>query len=154
MLDLILRFSEQFESFNRKFFAGKTIVYPLNRRAAIKDIVESLGVPHTEIGLISVDGKPVDFRFIPLERSRIAVHPIRPPFEVTRPSVLRPYPLKTIRFVADVNVGKLAALMRIAGLDTAYGNDFKMCTVCDRMYWRGSHHDHMKNRLGAAGIRI
>ncbi len=30
----------------------KTIVYPLSRRASIKDILEGLGVPHTEMGRI------------------------------------------------------------------------------------------------------
>jgi len=41
------------------------IRYPLHRRASIKDIIEALGVPHTEVGEILVDDRPESFNLIP-----------------------------------------------------------------------------------------
>ncbi len=99
---------------------GEKIEYRLKRRASIKDIVESLGIPHTEIGTIRVGYRTTDFGFIPEPGQRIRVSENTPPFDVTRPSTLRPAPLETIRFVVDVNVGRLAALLRLTGFDTAY----------------------------------
>ena len=98
------------------------IEYPLERRASIKDIVESLGVPHTEIGAILVGDRTFDFRFIPEPGQVVRVSEIEAPFEVIRPSLLRPEPLPSVRFVVDVNVGRLAALLRLTGFDAAYEN--------------------------------
>jgi uncharacterized protein len=94
--------------------------YPLTRRAAIKDIIEALGVPHTEVGAIHVGSQDVGFDFIPHDGHFLSVQAVSPPLDVTRPSRVRPRPLPNMRFVVDVNVGKLALLLRILGLDTAY----------------------------------
>lgn len=106
----------------RRGLRDEAIEYRLERRASIKDIVESLGIPHTEIGTIRVGSRTTDFGFIPEPGQRIQVSEINPPFDVTRPSKLRPAPLPTTRFIVDVNVGRLAALLRLTGFDTAYGN--------------------------------
>jgi len=39
------------------------------------------------------------------------------------PTVLRPIPLPGITFAVDMNVGKLATLLRMAGFDTLYRNE-------------------------------
>jgi len=101
------------------------VVYPLERRASIKDIVESFGVPHTEIGSIRVDDHNQDFGFIPEPGQEVRVMEIEAPFEVTIPSLLRPEPLPSVRFVVDVNVGRLAALLRLTGFDAAYENGLR-----------------------------
>ncbi|MCB2218485.1 Mut7-C RNAse domain-containing protein [Desulfofustis glycolicus] len=91
--------------------------YPLLRRASIKDIVESLGIPHTEIGRLSYNRKELDFSFVPAGSERLLVEPLSPLYPPTRPSTLRPESLNEIRFLVDVNVGKLVRLLRMAGLD-------------------------------------
>jgi len=98
------------------------VVYPMGRRASIKDIVESLGVSHTEIGAIRVEDRDLDFGFIPAPGQAVRVTGIEAPFEVTSPSLLRPEPIPAVRFVVDVNVGRLAALLRLTGFDAAYEN--------------------------------
>lgn len=97
-----------------------SIRYTLNRRASIKDILEALGPPHTEIGRIMLDGQPVDFNFIPHPGQILHIHPLQPPVNPCLPTFLRPQPLPEWRFIVDVNVGKLARLLRILGLDAAY----------------------------------
>ncbi len=121
MLPLQVTFSDEFKPFLRKKNREKMVVtYCLTRKASVKDIIESLGVPHTEIGQIVAEEKQINFDFVPDRPHNITVLPICQPFDVTSPSILRPKPLKTIRFIVDVNVGKLALLLRILGMDTRY----------------------------------
>ncbi|RZB34543.1 MAG: uncharacterized protein SRB1_00311 [Desulfobacteraceae bacterium Eth-SRB1] len=120
MLQLTISFPEEFNCFKRRKNKGPEIIYTLEQKTSIKHIIESLGVPHTEIGKIFAEDKEVDFNYIPVNSQKITVLSITPPFDVTRPSFLRPEPLQKIRFVVDVNVGKLALLLRMLGLDAVY----------------------------------
>jgi uncharacterized protein with PIN domain len=90
---------------------------------SVKDLVESLGIPHPEIDLILVNGASVAFDHIIRGGDRIAVFPQFMALDVTMLTRVRPLPLAVIRFVADVHLGKLARRLRLAGLDTAYRND-------------------------------
>ncbi|MFZ5775688.1 MAG: Mut7-C RNAse domain-containing protein [Thermodesulfobacteriota bacterium] len=101
-------------------FRGRVeIRYPLSRRASVKDVVEALGVPHPEIGSLAIDGHPVGFGHILAPGEYLAVYPLRPPVAVTIPSPLRTaYP--DIRFLVDHNVAKLAAKLRMVGLDAIH----------------------------------
>ena len=97
-------------------------VQDLDRKASVKDVIEALGVPHTEIGKISTNGLDVSFGYPVNAMDRIDVYPLDPPVDFSKPSILRPESLKDVRFLADVNVGKLAILLRMVGMDTAYQN--------------------------------
>ncbi|MBN1332267.1 MAG: hypothetical protein JW971_00760 [Synergistales bacterium] len=99
------------------------------RCTPVKDVIESMGVPHTEIGAIMAEGEERDFGFLPREGMCIQVFPVTPPLDITRPTCLRPEPFGKVLFVADVNVGKLARLLRIAGFDTAYKNTWSDSTI-------------------------
>jgi len=96
------------------------ISYPLTRKASIKDILESLGPPHTEIGHIQVNNRPVSFGHIPRSGQIIGLYPFVPPVDPCQASVLRPTPLPHIQFLVDVNVGKLARLLRMLGINAAF----------------------------------
>ncbi len=97
----------------------QTVRYPLLRRAAIKDIIEALGVPHTEVGAIEAGGRPKDFSYLPRPGDTVTVNALQPPVDVCRPSLLRPLPLGAVRFLVDANVARLGRLLRLVGLDTA-----------------------------------
>lgn len=97
----------------------------VTRRTSIKDLIESLGPPHTEIERILVNSREVDFSFIPRPGQVIGVHPFTPPADPCRPTLLRPDPLPGIRFLVDVNVGKLARLLRMLGIDAAFDPAWK-----------------------------
>lgn len=98
--------------------AGKGVLsYVLRRRTSIKDLIESLGVPHTEVERLLVNGREVSFACIPADGDVVEVVPLRPGVDVTVETLLRPHPLNEISFVVDVNVGKLAPLLRLAGFD-------------------------------------
>jgi len=93
------------------------VAYPLNRRASIKDIIEALGVPHTEVGEILANGHAVDFSFLPEGTEKMVVLPLTPPVDPTVPTLLRPTPYPWIRFLVDRNVAKLGRLLRLCGID-------------------------------------
>lgn len=98
---------------------GETVFYPLVRRAAIKDIVEAAGVPHTEVGSIVCAGRELTFSFIPADGERIDIYPFTSTIPVTEATVLRPEPFSELRFLVDRNVAKLARNLRMAGVDAA-----------------------------------
>lgn len=100
-----------------------SIDYRLNRAASVKDIIEACGVPHTEVGCLIVDNCEVSFSALGAEDDRLEVYPLSPPVDVLTPTLLRPDPLAAIAFAVDMNVGKLATLLRMAGFDTFSRND-------------------------------
>ncbi len=93
---------------------------PFRPHQTVKDIAEAMGIPHTEIDLIVVDGEPVDFAYRPRTGARIAVYPVFEALGIEPIERLRPAPLRDPRFVADVNVGKLARYLRLLGFDVSW----------------------------------
>lgn len=87
-------------------------------------MIESLGVPHTEVELVLVNGESVGFGHRLHDGDRVAVYPTFEAFDVTPLLRVREWPLRVTRFVADVHLGGLAYLLRMAGFDTLYDNHF------------------------------
>ena len=118
---LSLRFlGDTKELLKKKWQHADPVHYPLTRRASIKDIIEALGIPHTEAGRIETEaGQEVDFSYLPECEETLSIHPISAGLPVTCKSMLHPQPLQDIKFLADINVGKLARLLRMAGINTA-----------------------------------
>lgn len=98
--------------------ARQTICYLLNRRTSIKDIIESLGVPHTEVGSITTSDVQLGFEYIAVSGEAYDIYSNSVKSLPTKATTLRPTPLSTYRFLVDINVGKLARLLRMAGFDT------------------------------------
>ena len=96
------------------------VIYPVTRRASIKDVIEAMGPPHTEVGSIETGGREVGFDHLLEAGEQVDIRPIVPPFKVLRPSFLRPEPLSRIAFAVDANAGRLATLLRMLGFDTTY----------------------------------
>lgn len=224
--------------------ADNTVVYHLKRRASIKDILEALGIPHTEVGRIVTGGGECGFGAIPEAGEEYTILPTASNLPVTKPNLLRPVALPDLLFMVDINVGKLARLLRMVGYDAKsvpdlplrevawmaveenrilltrnrdllkikevvfghllrsqdpeqqflevaqlyslvcdkapfsrclecnelltvvdkseirdrlepltkkYYNDFKICSSCDLIYWRGSHWEKMEKKLAQLG---
>jgi uncharacterized protein len=90
--------------------------------ATVKDRIESLGVPHTEVDLILANGDAVDFDYRVRDGDRISVSPVFEAFAIAPVSPLRVKPLREPRFVLDTHLGRLAAYLRMLGFDTAWRN--------------------------------
>jgi uncharacterized protein len=88
----------------------------------VKDMIESFGVPHTEIELIVVNGESVSFSHLVRDEDRVAVYPMFESFDVTAELKVRQRALREPKFILDVHLGKLAAYLRMLGFDALYGN--------------------------------
>ena len=82
-----------------------------------------MGIPHTEVDLILVDGDARDFSHRPTSGDRIAAYPMFEVFDIGSTALLRPVPLRNPRFVVDVNLGRLARLLRLLGFDVWWSSD-------------------------------
>jgi uncharacterized protein with PIN domain len=94
------------------------------RAATTKHMIEALGVPHTEVDLVLVNGESAGFDRLLDDGDRVAVYPKFEAFDITPLLRLRERPLRETRFVADAHLGGLAHLLRMAGFDTLYDNHF------------------------------
>lgn len=94
-------------------------LFDASRRASIKDVIEALGVPHTEVYGLFADGREVDFGHLPGAGEDLRALSAAPPLDVARGGLLRPG-LASLRFAVDENVAKLATLLRILGFDAVY----------------------------------
>src|SRR5579883_1951258 len=83
--------------------------------SSVKDIIESLGVPHAEVDLILANEQSVDFSYQPKAGDRISVYPVFEALDISPIIRLRPQPLRVSRFVLDVHLGKLARYLRLLG---------------------------------------
>ena len=94
------------------------------RAATVKHMIEALGVPHTEVELILVNGESVGFDHLLRDGDRISIYPRFETFDITPLLRVRPQPLRQTRFIADAHLGGLAHLLRLTGFDTLYDNGY------------------------------
>jgi len=90
--------------------------------ASLKDTIESFGVPHSEVELVLVNGESSDFARLVRDGDRVSVYPVFESLDITPELRVRGQALREPRFVLDVHLGRLAAYLRMLGLDTAYRN--------------------------------
>ena len=65
---------------------------------------------------------PVDFSYPVRDGDRVSVYPVFESLDISSVSRVRPAPLRALRFLLDVHVGRLAAYLRMAGFDALYSN--------------------------------
>ena len=94
---------------------GHRLRVPVQGPRSAKDAVESVGIPHPEIGRVVVDGMPVPLDHILHGGERVEVHPARPADRIDGEA-----PPAPDRFVCDVHLGRLARRLRLLGFDTWY----------------------------------
>ena len=89
--------------------------YPFNGPQSVKHLIESVGIPHTEIGEIRADGESIGLGYLVRDGERIDVKAVEPAGEQTSEP----------RFVIDGHLGRLASYLRMLGLDSLYRNDYE-----------------------------
>lgn len=99
------------------------VAVPVAQRRSVKDAVESVGVPHTEVGAVTVDGDEVGWGHRLDAGADVHAHPVGGvPAGLT--GRVRPAPPpRPVRVVADVHLGTLARRLRVLGVDTRWRND-------------------------------
>ena len=81
---------------------------------SVKHLIESLHIPHTEIGPLSANKQTIGLEYIVHDGDRIEVQPVAPAELMEEP-----------RFVLDGHLGKLASHLRMLGLDCLYNNGYE-----------------------------
>jgi len=114
------RFYAELNDFLPQEKRARSFEYGFTDRQSIKHLIEALGVPHTEVDLVLINGESVDFDRIVEDGDRVSVYPVFEAFDIAALTRVRPHPLRETRFIADVHLGKLAAYLRMVGFDTVY----------------------------------
>jgi uncharacterized protein with PIN domain len=113
--------NDMLSSVKRKELVHKFDFYGKN---TVKDAIQSFNIPHTQVDLIIVNGKSVAFDYYLRPGDNVSVYPVFESIDISPVTRLRPGPLRHPAFILDVHLGKLARMMRMAGFDTLYRNDF------------------------------
>jgi aminoglycoside phosphotransferase family enzyme/predicted kinase len=98
---------------------------------SVGDIIQAIGVPHTEVDLILVDGVSVDFMQPLCGGERVAVYPMFERLDISPVVRLRPEPLRSPRFILDSHLGKLARYLRMLGFDASWQPGWNDRTLID-----------------------
>lgn len=119
-----IRFYEELNDFIPPSKQKVRFTHEFFGQPSVKDLMESIGVPHTEIDLIIVNRASVGFGYLVKEGDDISVYPEFESLDIAKLQRLRPKPLRKPKFVLDVHLGALARYMRMLGFDAKYENSF------------------------------
>ena len=119
------RFYEELNDFLAPALRRREFEHRCADSATTKHAIEALGVPHTEVELVLVNGESVGFDRLLRDGDRVAVYPRFEALDVTPLLRVRGEPLRVTRFVADAHLGGLARLLRMTGFDTLFDNGFR-----------------------------
>jgi len=128
---ITIRFYEELNDFLPEVQRKVPFSCEVKQPRSIKDLIESLGVPHTEVDLILVNGESVDFNYLVRDGDQISVYPVFESLDISPVIRLRPKPLRDPRFVLDTHLGKLVVYLRMLGFDSLYRNDYDDATLSD-----------------------
>lgn len=125
MHTIYLRFYEELNDFLPEEKKKKRFTHHYLDRTSVKDVIESLGVPHTEVDLILANGKSVNFKYLINDGDDFSVYPVFESLDITDIQHLRAKPLRIPKFISDVHLGRLTRYLRMMGLDVFYCNDLE-----------------------------
>ena len=121
--EIDVRFYAELNDFLAPWRRGGATSYTFEVSGSIKDMIEALGVPHTEVDLILVNGESQDFTYRLRNGDRISVYPVFESIDISALLPFQPQPLRELRFVADTHLGRLVRYLRMLGFDTTYRDD-------------------------------
>jgi uncharacterized protein len=124
MVHATFRFYEELNDFLAPARRRREFEHRFADSATTKHTIEALGVPHTEVELVLVNGESVGFGHPLHDGDRVAVYPKFEALDVSPLLRVRTEPLRVMRFVADAHLGGLARLLRMTGFDTLFDNRF------------------------------
>jgi uncharacterized protein len=110
-----LTFHGDLRVFLRRWARTQPLERRLKERTSVKDIIESCGVPHTEVDAIRCDNEELSFSHIIDNNISIDVYPVG---FIGFPLFTTHLQIRDIdRFVADVHLGRLTQNLRLLGVD-------------------------------------
>ena len=107
-------FSPDLQLLLKRDLRGQPVDMRFQGPQSVKHLIESLSIPHTEIGTLNVNGRDIRLDYITQNGDRIEVRPVAPADLAEEP-----------RFVLDGHLGRLAFHLRMLGLDCLYDNAYE-----------------------------
>ena len=132
-IQIKLRFYGHLNDHLEKKRRGIPFTRLLPEPTSAKDLIEGCGVPHTEADLILVNSIPVRFETLVKDRDLVSIFPLFESIDLPQKYKLQYSEKEYDRFLVDVNLGKLARYLRIAGFDTSYNNNAKDPQLIEQM---------------------
>jgi len=108
-------FDPVLQSLLQRNLRGEPVDLCFQGSQSVKHLIESLGIPHTEIGPLIANGEGIELDYIVHDGDRIEVRPVVPATDKT----VEPH------FVLDGHLGRLASHLRMLGLDCLYDNAYE-----------------------------
>lgn len=115
-----IRFYAELNDFLQPLRKQQLTEYAFKCVVTIREAIESLGVPHTAVDLVLVNGTPESLTCRLQEGDLVSVYPEFETFDISGISKVRRKPLRITRFMADAHLGKLARHLRMLGFDTSF----------------------------------
>jgi len=122
--NITIRFYEELNDFLSPEKRKVTYQLEYTKKRSVKDLIESQGVPHTEISLILVNSQPVSLNYLVKPGDRVSVYPVFETLDIKGTTKIAYPPLRNPKFVADVHLGKLVRHLRLIGFDCLYDKNF------------------------------
>jgi uncharacterized protein with PIN domain len=97
-----------------------TFAHDFHGRPSVKDLIESVGIPHPEVDWILINGRPARFGQGVVDGDRISVYPRFRGLDLPDGAGLLPRIPRPTRFILDVHLGQLARYLRMLGFDCLY----------------------------------
>jgi uncharacterized protein with PIN domain len=107
-------FAPDLQSLLKRDLRGRPVELHFQGPQSVKHLIESLGIPHTEIGPLTANGHEIGLDYIVHDGDRIEVRPVAPADST-----------EELRFVLDGHLGRLASHLRMLGLDCLYNNGYE-----------------------------
>ncbi len=106
----------------------KIFDYLFNGNPAVRNVIEGIGVPHTEPDLIMANGQSAGFDYRLSHGDFVSVYPLFEHIDISSLQKLQHLPSDNPGFIPgfimDVHLGKAARMMRLLGFDVLYRNDY------------------------------
>lgn len=125
------RFYEELNDFLPRARRKRAFRYQCASGATVKQAIEAIGVPHTEVELILVNGESVGFSHLVGEGDRVSVYPQFESLDITPLLRVRERALRTPRFIADAHLAALARYLRMLGFDVHLNEDLDDAQIAD-----------------------
>src|ERR1051325_678576 len=117
------RFYAQLNDFLPHALRHGRFAQPMRAAAPVKDVIESLGVPHPEVDVITVNGEAADFAYRLREEDHVCVYPVFRRLDLGNVARVGGDPPPPVRLSLDIHLRKLASLLRLAGFDAVLLTD-------------------------------
>ncbi len=116
----MIRFYAELNDFLHPSQKHKSFEFFFKGRVTVREAVESLGVPHSAVDLILINGQSAGIAQKVEEGDLISVYPEFETFDISEISEIRKKPLRSSCFIVDAHLGKLTRDLRMLGFDSLF----------------------------------